>query len=83
VGGVPVTEDQRDRVAMLMAMVLGAFLLLSLVGVFVLALNDQAPENLWAALFSLATALLGGLTGWLLGTSTTRKQNGNGRGLRE
>jgi membrane protein YqaA with SNARE-associated domain len=64
-----VTRDTRETVALVLACTIGAFLLLSLVGVFVLALNDNAPENLWAALFSLATALLGGVTGWLAGSA--------------
>lgn len=71
------TRDMKETIAFVLAVVLGAFLLMSLVGVFVLAWNDKAGENLWSALFALATGLLGGLTGWLLGT-TTSKRNGNG-----
>ena len=67
----------RDRIAMVLAVVIGAFLLLSLVGVFALAWNDKAGENLWSALFALATALLGGVTGYLAGTATVRR-SGNG-----
>lgn len=59
--------DPRDKVAALLAVVVGLFLLLSLVGVFVLALDDKAGENLWSALFALATGLLGGVTGYLAG----------------
>jgi drug/metabolite transporter (DMT)-like permease len=70
------TLDPRDRVAFLLTIVVGLFLLLSMVGVFILAWNDKAGENLWSALFALATALLGGVTGYLAGTSTTRR---NGR----
>ena len=57
--------------AALLAAVVGAFLLLSLVGVFVLAWNDKAGESLWSALFALATGLLGGVCGWLVGKSAT------------
>lgn len=63
------TRETRDAVALLLATVIGAFLLLSLVGVFFLAWNDKAGENAWSALFALATALLGGVTGFLAGRS--------------
>jgi integral membrane sensor domain MASE1 len=70
-------RDMKDNIALILAVVIGAFLLLSLVGVFVLAWNDKAGENLWSALFALATALLGGVTGYLAGAATVRR-NGNG-----
>ena len=69
------TIDPRDKIAGLLAVVVGVFLLMSMVGVFILAWNDKAGENIWAALFALATAVLGGVTGYLAGTATT-KRNG-------
>jgi hypothetical protein len=68
--------EPKDKVAALLAIVIGAFLLLSLVGVFVLALNDKAGENLWSALFALATGLLGGVTGWLAGRGLGSEHEG-------
>ncbi len=55
----------RDRVALLLAMLIAAFVLLSLIAVFVLSLAGRDLSDQWGALFALATAILGALGGWL------------------
>ena len=61
------TEASRDRVALLLAATIGAFVLVSLVFVFVLGLRGEKLDDVWAALFALMMAVLGALGGWLAG----------------
>ena len=80
-------REARDNIAMMLAVVIGVFLVLSLLGVFILALKNEAPTNLWAALFSLATAAMGGVTGYLAASATKTPspdvQPGEGKRKRE
>ena len=72
------TMDPRDRAALLMALVIGAFILGSLIVVFVLALRGVGLPDVWDSLFGLVVAALGVLGGWL-GANAMAKRNGNGR----
>jgi len=66
-----VTEERRDQVALLLATIVGVFVLVSLVFVFVLGLRGESLDDVWAALFALVTAVLGALGGWLAGKRAT------------
>lgn len=79
-------REARDSIAMMLAIVIGVFLVMSLIGVFILALNNEAPTNLWAALFSLATAAMGGVTGYLAASTQAAMKRPNiepGQGKRK
>lgn len=69
-----------DTAALMLVGVVGFFVVASMVAIVVMAFAGVgAGENIWAGLFSLATAILGALAGYLGGQAvTTRKRNGNG-----
>jgi len=66
-------REARDSVAMLLAALVGVFVLATLVVIFVLALNGIGLPEVWTSLFGLVIAVMSALGGWLVGKNT----NGN------
>jgi hypothetical protein len=63
-------DKARDRVALLMAAVVGLFVLGSLAIILVLVFSGRAAgDNIWAGLFSMMTGLLGALGGYFGGVA--------------
>jgi len=73
------TLEPRDRVAGFLAVIIGIFVLATLLVVFVLALNGVGLPDVWNSLFGLVVALVSALGGYMAGASMT-KRNGNGNG---
>lgn len=65
---------------MYLAVVVGVFVLATLLVVFVLALRGTGLPDVWNSLFGLVVSIVSALGGFLAGTATTRRQNGNGNG---
>lgn len=66
----------QDRIALIMAGVVGAFVLGSLAIILVLIFTGVAPgDNVWAGLFSMMTAILGALGGYFGGVAVEAKRN--------
>lgn len=66
----------RDQVAMLMAGIVGIFVVGSLAIILVLVFTGVAPgDNIWAGLFSMMTAILGGVGGYMGGVAMEAKRN--------
>jgi uncharacterized membrane protein len=63
------TRDAREQIAIVLALTVAGFVMVSLIVLFVLALNGNAPDDVWGALFALVTAVLGALAGYLGGTA--------------
>jgi hypothetical protein len=63
----------RDSVALLLAALVAAFVLSTLLVVFVLALNGTGLPDVWESLFGLVIAIMSAIGGWLVGKNT----NGN------
>jgi hypothetical protein len=59
-----VTRETKDTVALVLACTVAVFVFATLIAVFVLALRGIGLPDVWAALFSLMTALMGALAGW-------------------
>jgi hypothetical protein len=67
------TRDAKEVVAFALAVVVGVFVLGTLLIVFILALNGIALPDTWTSLFGLVVAIMSALGGWLLG----RNSNGS------
>lgn len=63
------TLEPKDRVAIMLACTVGIFVAISTIGFFFLAYAGLNVGKGWAGLFSLMTAILGALAGWLGGTA--------------
>jgi hypothetical protein len=61
------TRDSRETVALVLAGVVGLFVLGTLIVVFVLALNGTGLPDVWTSLFGLVIAVMSALGGWLVG----------------
>lgn len=61
------TRTDRDRVVMVLAFTVSAFVLVSLAGIVTLAWLRRVDESVWLALFSLVTALVGAIAGYIAG----------------
>jgi len=64
----------KDSVALLLAALVAAFVMATLLVVFVLALNGTGLPDVWQSLFGLVVAIMSALGGWLVGRTAT---NGN------
>lgn len=60
-------RSTKDIVAMVLAATIAAFIMSSLVVLFVLSLKGIALGDVWGALYALVTATLGALGGYLAG----------------
>lgn len=69
-----------DTAALLMIGIVGFFIVATMTILIVLAFAGKpGGENVWAGMFSLCTALLGAVGGYLGGTTIEKqKRNGNG-----
>lgn len=68
----------KDRTAMALVGLVGVFIIGSMVLLIVFAFKgtgDGSGENVWAGLFSLTTAILGAVAGWLGGSAVARRSN--------
>ena len=76
-------SEARDKIAILLAAIVGVFILGSLTLIITLAFTGAGPgvgENVWAGLFSLVTAILGALGGYLGGVAVTTKRQTSSNG---
>lgn len=64
--------DVRDKVVVWIAGIIGLFLILSLVGVFALAITDRETGAIWDRVFELVGVLSGGLVGFIAGAQTEK-----------
>lgn len=65
--------DARDKVVVIIAAIIGLFAILSLIGVFVLALLDKpGTDEVWGRVFDLIAVLAGGLVGFIAGQSVEK-----------
>lgn len=67
----------RDQVATVLALVIGAFVIISLVLLFVLALEGVETGEFWGALFALVASTMSALGGWLAGSSRRNGHDGS------
>lgn len=72
--------DAHDKVVIWTAGVIGLFLILSLIGVFVLAITDRETGAVWDRVFELVGVLSGGLVGYIAGSSVARGRQESKRG---
>lgn len=73
------TTSPKDRTAMALVALVGVFIIGSMVLLVTMAFlgtGDGEGERVWAGLFSLTTAILGAIAGWLGGSAAAaRKPN--------
>lgn len=64
----------RDTTAVLLVAIVGFFVIASMAVIIIFAFSGvPSGENVWAGLFSIITAILGAVGGYLGGQATTRK----------
>ena len=70
----------QDSAALMLVVIVGIFVTGTLIALIVGSfLGMQGGENVWAGLFSIVTAVLGAVGGWIAGTTIEKgKRNGNG-----
>ena len=60
----------QDRTALALVVIVGFFVVASMTVVVIFAFSGvPSGENIWAGLFSIITAILGGITGYLGGSA--------------
>lgn len=72
--------DAHDKVVVWIAGIIGVFLILSLVGVLLLAFTDRETGAVWDRVFELVGVLSGGLVGYIAGSSVARGRQESKRG---
>jgi hypothetical protein len=83
--GLGMTPDRSttDTAALLLISIIGLFVVGTMIALIVLAFSGATGgESVWAGLFSLMTAALGGVAGYLSGTQIQQqrqRRNGNGQ----
>ncbi len=61
---------KREATALILVGIVGFFVVASMAVVILLAFQGiPSGENVWAGLFSIVTAILGGITGYIGGTA--------------
>ena len=68
----------KDRVTILIAGTISAFVLIGLVGAFILALRGQDPGQVFPKIFDLMAVLVGAIGGFITGTQIERR-NGHAK----
>jgi hypothetical protein len=64
-------RDAKEMVAFVLVGTIAAFVISTLVVIFVLALNGTGLPDVWTSLFGLVIAIMSALGGWLLGRGST------------
>ena len=64
--------DTKDKVVLWIAGVVGIFMVLSLVAVFVLTLADRETGSVWDQVFNLVSVMAGALVGYITGRTLER-----------
>ncbi len=68
---------KREATALILVGIVGFFVVASMLVIIVLAFQGvPSGENVWAGLFSIVTAILGGITGYITG-ATRRPPEGD------
>lgn len=70
------TTNPKDRTIMALVGLVGVFVIGSMILLVIMAFlgtGDGNGENVWAGLFSLTTAILGAVAGWLGGSAVARR----------
>ena len=61
---------KREATALILVSIVGFFVVASMAVIILLAFQGiPSGENVWAGLFSIVTAILGGVTGYIGGTA--------------
>ena len=61
---------KREATALILVGIVGFFVVASMAVIILLAFQGiPSGENVWAGLFSIVTAILGGITGYITGTA--------------
>ena len=70
--------DPKDRAALALVGFVGIFIVGSMIALVVMAFTGATGgENVWAGMFSLTTAILGGIGGYLGGTAVEARRHEN------
>ena len=66
---------KREAIALTLVSIVAFFVVASMAVVILLAFQGiPSGENVWAGLFSIVTAILGGVTGYIGGQASGRRQ---------
>jgi high-affinity Fe2+/Pb2+ permease len=64
-------RDAKEMVAFVLVGTIAAFVISTLVVIFVLALNGTGLPDVWTSLFGLVIAIMSALGGWMVGKNST------------
>jgi hypothetical protein len=64
----------RDKVTVIIAVTISAFVLLALLGAFVLAIRGQDPGEIFPKVFDLVAVMVGAVAGFITGSTLERKR---------
>lgn len=67
--------DTRDKVIIIITAVVGAFVLITLVGTFVLEATGNDTGAVWGRAFDLVGVLAGGLVGYVAGENVQKARD--------
>jgi uncharacterized membrane protein YfcA len=68
------TEETKNRVIVMVTITLCVFLLISLVGAYLLAWNGKETGDVWPKVFDLVSVLTGALVGYIAGSQFERSR---------